>query len=601
MQSTINNEISYVEIVNTNGQEKTFPKNLSFVEFDKVIHVFYRDVNLQIKDIANILAINDKGVSTPVPATLKELYDLLKTFFFKVITPLIDDSKAVDTFGDLPDPTTTNGEIWFVKQQTGVWLLNTRKQSGTYISDGAAWIHTNDPLQYWIDDQVLFKDGTDLTKQLAFELEDITTGTTRTVNWPDKDGVVTLDASNVVHVESLADFPTPVAGFIPLVNLTIYVIHGIVDIGANGLDFTGVNVKLRGVYEGADQILSTTAGNFIKGLITFGVSVEKLTLKSLTADKFFNIQGTGNEIFHLDSVICIGANDIGNVSDIDKFLIKNETDFQGFSDGFLLGGAFNILLITNAFTSDIVGVFLDLGTSLSGSIEVSSTILRIPNGGTGIKMLPDGGNFSGDTHGLIFGNEFLLTGTGVATDGYSPFDLEWNVYGNEGLLTSDRFLPTGWGNYRDGEVTVATQALTTVAQKLLIDGDGGTTDESFLPNSIRGLTSLWDTVNNKITPISEGDSYDLRIDLEVTAKAGGVGEIIIELDIGGGAAPTIVIVTADAFIAKTVPFTKSANILIFSGATFIANGGQIFLRTDTGTATIAARGVVISRNSSGAS
>jgi len=89
--------------------------------------------------------------------------------------------------------------------------------------------------------------------------------------------------------------------------------------------------------------------------------------------------------------------------------------------------------------------------------------------------------------------------------------------------------------------------------------------------------------------------------LEVTAKGGGVSALNIALDIGATGAPTIVIVNDQVAITKTVPFEVVSAFPVFVGSTFIANGGQIFISTDTGTATIAARGISIYRTNSGAS
>lgn len=599
MQSTINNEISYVEIVNTNGQKKSFPKNLSFVEFDVAINIFYRNVNLQIKDIANILAINDKGVPTAVPVTLSDLYDLLKTFFFKIVTPLVDDSKAVDTFGDLPSAATTNGEIWFVKQQTGVWLLNTRKQSGTYISDGANWIHTNDPLQYWIDDQILFKDGSDLTKQLAFELEDITTATTRTVNWPDKDGIVSFVGCNVVSVESLSDFPAPVAGYIPLVDSTIYQICETVDIGANGLDFgNGNQVKLQGNFTQADGILSTKTGDFIKG-DNAGMSLDRITLTNVVCDNFFNITNGGTKIFFMNSIVLVGTGAIGVVSNFAGILL-NFISFAGFTEGVLFDGANGAAIIRGIRFISCSGTFIDLGTATFDTFELDGMGANLAVGDVGINVAAAGANINVNGEGFIFSCRIDESVGGDAIIGYDPLDLKWSVYGNSAsLITSDRITPNGWRYYQDGETAPATLALSTTPVLVEIDGAGANSESGFLPKSIRGISQLW--TGDKITPISLGDCYDLRIDIGVLSKSGGVGSLNLILDIGGGAAPTIAIVDRQVSIAKTAPFIISVGFPVFCLATFVANGGQFFLSTDAGTAVIDTRAITISRNSSGAS
>ena len=155
------------------------------------------------------------------------------------------------------------------------------------------------------------------------------------------------------------------------------------------------------------------------------------------------------------------------------------------------------------------------------------------------------------------------------------------------------YLPMGWGFYKDN---ASAQTFNTTAAKLSIDGAGATTEESYLPRDIRGSASLWNTTSDKITPIAVGDQYDIRLDLPITAKTGSPTLLTLQLDIGGGATPTTVIVTRDISVSKTPPFTLSVGFPIFCLTTFITNGGQIFLKTDTGTVDITAPAILIARN-----
>lgn len=154
-------------------------------------------------------------------------------------------------------------------------------------------------------------------------------------------------------------------------------------------------------------------------------------------------------------------------------------------------------------------------------------------------------------------------------------------------------IKTGWGFYSDN---ASAQTFNTTAAKLSINGSGTTTTEAYLPTSIRGSDSLWDTTGDAITPIAIGDQYDLRIDLPVTGKTGSPTVLTLELDIGGGASPSTVVVTRDIATSKTPPYTVSVGFPIFCLSTFVTNGGQIFLKTDTGTVDITAPGILVARN-----
>ena len=142
-------------------------------------------------------------------ASLEDLINDLNSFFFNVsgLDALIPENQRVDTFADLPSAAASNDEVWYVRQQTGVWLLGTRRQSGFYLSDGVDWNPTNDPLQYFVDDQLAFKDDADNTKTLQFQLDQIGTSQNRTATWQDKDGIVAyLDDTGVVVEDITADF-----------------------------------------------------------------------------------------------------------------------------------------------------------------------------------------------------------------------------------------------------------------------------------------------------------------------------------------------------------------------------------------------------------
>lgn len=161
-----------------------------------------------------------------------------------------------------------------------------------------------------------------------------------------------------------------------------------------------------------------------------------------------------------------------------------------------------------------------------------------------------------------------------------------------------QYWPLGWGNYKDGG---AAQNFTTTPATLSIDGAGASTEESYLPPEIRGAGSLWDTTTNHITPVAEGDSYELRLDLPITGTSGSPSELTLELDIQSGSTygGATVIVNKYISASKTAPYTISVGLPVFVGSTFFANGGKFWLTTDTGTVTITNPGIILVRTSGG--
>lgn len=409
----------------------------------------------------------------------------------------------------------------------------------------------------------------------------------------EQDGATT----NVVDVNSIDDLPTPSGGVITLNDSTIYNVHGAIDLGSNRL-VMGIDTTIRGNSPKLDYFTSTTTGALITSTKSFRAFEIGFQANSGT---IFDLNGTGVEICLMFGVRFFGTGALGNVSDYDLFEITTGL-FVGYSAGLTFGGNNVTCLLIDVTFYDTTGVTsLDLGTATFNSVKISDCDFTIPDGGVGIDIAPNGDNINASGGGIITGCTFNLSGSGVATVGYDSLEDEWLVApANINIIPSDRILPTGWAVYVDGETSPATQTITTTYSKLQIDALGGTTNETRLPSSIRGSASLWDNINNKITPITVGDSYNLRLDIEVTAKTGGVSSLFIQLDIGGGASPTIVIVDRFASVAKTPPFPVSVGFPIYCLETFLANGGQIFLACDTGTLTIASRSIVIQRVSSGA-
>lgn len=138
--------------------------------------------------------------------------------------------------------------------------------------------------------------------------------------------------------------------------------------------------------------------------------------------------------------------------------------------------------------------------------------------------------------------------------------------------------PTGWGLYAHSG---AEQTFNTTAAKISINSSGATTNEAYLPPAIRGTGTLWSVIDNKITPIKQGDSYDARLLLPITSRS-TAQFLTCEMDIGGGATPTQVIYSSRLDCNRTPTFTLVYSFPFFTLSTFLTNGGQLFLKTDAG-------------------
>lgn len=152
----------------------------------------------------------------------------------------------------------------------------------------------------------------------------------------------------------------------------------------------------------------------------------------------------------------------------------------------------------------------------------------------------------------------------------------------------------GWAYYADSLATPTITIGTTYTQ-ITINGLGTATNENFLPKEIRGISSLFSA--NKITPISVGDDFDGRFDCTITAKTGTPTLIEFIIDISGATAGTNKAFTGYIQTGGTIPYDQSLPIDFFALSTFLANGGRLYAKVDTGSITIGRRNIKISRKS----
>lgn len=152
----------------------------------------------------------------------------------------------------------------------------------------------------------------------------------------------------------------------------------------------------------------------------------------------------------------------------------------------------------------------------------------------------------------------------------------------------------GWAYYADS-LAIPTITIGTTYTQITINGLGTATNENFLPKEIRGISSLFSA--NKITPISVGDDFDGRFDCTITAKTGSPTLIEFIIDISGATAGTNKAFTGYIQTGGTIPYDQSLPIDFFALSTFLANGGRLYAKVDTGSITIGRRNIKISRKS----
>ena len=117
----------------------------------------------------------------------------------------------VATYADLPlDGTAAINSAWLVRTASGVWPV-TRKQAGIYIRTATGGSNRDSDYTYagtlpdvFSDSQFLLYDNSDSTRNLAFDLGSISTGTTRTLTVPNASGRIQVEGQPIGNVTAAA-------------------------------------------------------------------------------------------------------------------------------------------------------------------------------------------------------------------------------------------------------------------------------------------------------------------------------------------------------------------------------------------------------------
>jgi len=424
----------------------------------------------------------------------------------------------------------------------------------------------------------------------------------------DNDARVTIIESvegNIIT--DVSQLPTPSGGVITLSDNDIdWTFKGVVDISPNVLEITGQNVKIKGTYSERDGITTTATGSIIKNT-TSNLLMENFCIEAPSASQVFEFSNSNTKIFQLEKVKIISSGIFGTVTNPLSFSVF-DCQIAGVTGPLTISGTNIAGRFVNSLSLGHTGALLDLGTATFTAIDIGeNAIYGEVAGASFMTIANDGANITTEGEGTISRNKFIDTFGGLtAINGDYVLSPKWAVALNtDNIPTSDRLQPAGWAIYQDTGSLVTIGA--TPAQ-LTIDGLGATTYSGKLPISIRGTGQLWDTSASSITPITEDDTYSLRVDLEVTSSSGNPTRFDLGLDIGPtpdgtGVGPNSILIVQNSTTLKTGSFPQNYSISfpIFDRSTFLANGGTLWLSADSGDIDIEARSIFIKRTGSGAS
>lgn len=239
--------------------------------------------------------------------------------------------------------------------------------------------------------------------------------------------------TNVVKVNSLADFPDPVSGVIELVPSPgaeiVYLIGSVdVDVGANRFTVTGGEVVIRGMHRTASKITSSTTGTMFT--CAGSAFFQEFVIIDCPNAKFVDFSGDGLRSFANNNLIVLNCDTLGTIagSFTSSFRTMSVVDTQ--SGGFLWTGTANSQInMSNCLAISWAGTLFDLGTATFDIIELSTDNRFIsPSGTTILSGMAASGNFTASGRGLVNGN--IFNGIGAALNGIDTLDLKWQFKAN---------------------------------------------------------------------------------------------------------------------------------------------------------------------------
>lgn len=320
----------------------------------------------------------------------------------------------------------------------------------------------------------------------------------------------TTQFNNITLIQSLSDFPDPVAGVITLEALTAYQIDGPIDLGSNRIVGFGDN-SMFGKNPYSDSITSSNTGNCISGEDT-NLLIQELTLICASGVLFDFKNTAGNEntkFFVLENSLIVGGSKLGNFENLARVAFFISGAPFTIVTGFTFAGSSNGEFASHFFASiDVTGVLFDFGTAVFREINVSNSPYIASATNTWVSGLANGGNMlAGNigqlTHNSITGG-FMPTLTNISAD-----DEEWRIIANTDVADTNP-------GAHDGFVNNATATTIGVG-----DGDDGN------PKLLAGTWSIQDSSHftctaagrctyNGINPIT----VDISVSIKFTVSSG---------------------------------------------------------------------------------
>jgi hypothetical protein len=387
----------------------------------------------------------------------------------------------VATYADLPlDGSAALNSAWLVRTASGVWPVS-RKQAGIYIRTATGGSNRDSDYTYagtmpdvFSDSQFLLYDNTDTSKNLAFDLGSIATGTTRTLTAPNASGRIQVEGQPIGNT-------TPAAGtFTTLTanNGTLTASAPVLDLAqtwnASGTTFTGLRVNV-----------TDTASASASMLADFQVG--GATRAYLTKDGFFgnanagiNLRATGS--FNRISFFSQGATRLLHNNSI----LLNESD-GGY--GWVTSGAPSSLSFDTGLFRDAAGVVAIRNAANAQGLNIYNTHTSATNHerlrlawASNVAILgTEKGSGGGTARGMAFQTDGIermaIDGSGnITTSGGVQLNSGGVIFNSSGSFGLNFFNDAG---LRRDEAGALGQRLGTTAQAFRIYNTSTSSNANF--------------------------------------------------------------------------------------------------------------------------
>lgn len=382
--------------------------------------------------------------------------------------------------------------------------------------------------------------------------------------------------TNVVHINTPADFPAAVNGVRELIptpgDSIVYVIAALdIDMGSDRFTVTGGDVVIRGLHRTASNITTSNPGDMFTTVDSaFFCEFVGFTCAAGRWLNFAN-PSAGIKSIANQNVIIRDCDQIATISGAFVTSLRTFTVVNATTSGFIWTGTANGQLNMSTFLGlSWGGNLFDLGTATFSLIDIAGNNRYVsPAGATVLSGATGSANLTSTGRALVSSN--IFNGIGTALSGITTQDLKWEFSGNV---------------FADG----TTKNTREDADNYLLINESVANAGPGVYSAVNGSNWLSDIASKFstdsagiITYIGLGD-IDVAISTAATVEKGGGGSALIcskiAIDTGSGF----------AVVDKTIGCTQNATPTQITSTLLvgISEGDkfQLFVSIDDGVSTI---------------